>query len=184
MGFPGGSGQFSSVTQSCTTLCDPMDFSKPGFSVHHQLPELAQTHVHQVDDAIQPSHPLSSPSPPAFNLCQYQSLFFKKKLIYFNWRLITLQCCGGFLPYFDMNQPQVYLCSPSLWVVPVHWLWVPCFMHQTWTGDLFHIWQYTCFSAILSNHPTLSFSHRVQKSVLYICISFAVLHIGSLIPSF
>ena len=96
MGFPGGSGQFSSVTQSCTTLCDPMDFSKPGFSVHHQLPELAQTHVHQVDDAIQPSHPLSSPSPPAFNLCQYQSLFFKKKIIYFNWRLITLQCCGGF----------------------------------------------------------------------------------------
>ena len=56
MGFPGGSGQFSSVTQSCTTLCDPMDFSKPGFSVHHQLPELAQTHVHQVDDAIQPSY--------------------------------------------------------------------------------------------------------------------------------
>ena len=57
--------QFSSVTQSCLTLCDPMDFSMPGFIVHHQLPELAQTHVQWVDDAIQPSHPLSSPSSDA-----------------------------------------------------------------------------------------------------------------------
>ena len=60
--------QFSSVTQSCLTLCDPTDCRMPGFLVHHQLPELAQTHVHRVSDAIQPSHPLSSPSPPAFNL--------------------------------------------------------------------------------------------------------------------
>ena len=65
----------SSVAQSCLTLCDPMDCSTPGFSVHHQLPELAQTHVHRVSDAIQPSHPLSSPSPPAFNLSQHQALF-------------------------------------------------------------------------------------------------------------
>ena len=57
--------QFSSVTQSCPTLCDPMDCSTPGFPVHHQLLELAQTHVHWVGDAIQLSHPLSSPSPPA-----------------------------------------------------------------------------------------------------------------------
>ena len=57
--------QFSSVAQSCPTLCDPMDCSTPGFSVHHQLPELAQIRVHQVDDVIQPSHPLSSPSPPS-----------------------------------------------------------------------------------------------------------------------
>ena len=60
--------QFSLVTQSCPTLCDPMDCSMPGFPVHHQLPELTQTHVYQVSDAIQPSHPLSAPSPPAFNL--------------------------------------------------------------------------------------------------------------------
>ena len=66
--------QFSSVAQSCLTLCDPMDCSTPGFPVHHQLPELAQTHVHWVGDAIQPSHPLSSPSPPAFNLSQLQGL--------------------------------------------------------------------------------------------------------------
>ena len=67
--------QFSSVAQSCPTLCHPMDCSTPGFPVHHQLPDLAQTHVHRVDDAIQPFHPLSSPSPPALSLSQHQSLF-------------------------------------------------------------------------------------------------------------
>ena len=66
------SSQFSSVAQSCLTLCDPMDCSTPGFPVHHQLPELAQTHVHWASDAIQPPHPLSSPSPPALNLYQHQ----------------------------------------------------------------------------------------------------------------
>ena len=67
--------QFSSVAQSCPTLCDPMNRSTPGLSVHHQLPEFTQTHVHRVSDAIQPSHPLSSPSPPAPNPSQHQSLF-------------------------------------------------------------------------------------------------------------
>ena len=67
--------QFSSVAQSCPTLCNPMDCSITGFPVHHQLPELAQTHVHWVGNAIQPSHPLSSSSPPAFNLSQHQGLF-------------------------------------------------------------------------------------------------------------
>ena len=64
----------SSVAQSCLTLCDPMDCSTLGLPVRHQLLELAQTHVHPVGDASQPSHPLSSPSPPAFNLAQHQSL--------------------------------------------------------------------------------------------------------------
>jgi len=63
--------QFSSFAQSCLALCDPMDCSTPGFTVHHQLPELTQTHVNRVGDAIQPSHPLLSPSPPAFNLSQH-----------------------------------------------------------------------------------------------------------------
>ena len=67
--------QFSSVTQSCPTLCDPMNHSMPGLPVHHQLPEFTETHVHRVGDAIQPFHPLSSPSPPAPNPCQHQSLF-------------------------------------------------------------------------------------------------------------
>ena len=65
----------SSVTQSCPTLCDPMDCSTPGFPAHHQLLGFIQTHVHRVRDAIQPSHPLSSPSSPAFNLSQHQGLF-------------------------------------------------------------------------------------------------------------
>ena len=67
--------QFSSVAQSCPTLCDLMDCSTRGLPVHHQLPEPAQTHVHWISGAIQPSHPLSSPSPPAFNLSQHQGLF-------------------------------------------------------------------------------------------------------------
>ena len=67
--------QFSSVAQSCPTLCDPMNFSTPGLPVHHCYPEFTQTHIHRVGDAIQPSHPLSSPSPPALNPSQHQSLF-------------------------------------------------------------------------------------------------------------
>ena len=67
--------QFSSVAQSCSTLCNPMDFSTPGFHVHHQLPEFIQIHVYWVGDAIQPSHPLSSPSLLAFHLSQHQGLF-------------------------------------------------------------------------------------------------------------
>ena len=67
--------QFSSVTQSCPTLCDPMDCSTPGLPAHRQLPEFTQTRVHWVGDTIQPSHPLSSPSLPAFNLSQHRGLF-------------------------------------------------------------------------------------------------------------
>ena len=67
--------QFSSVAQSCPTLCDPMNRSTPGLPVHHQIPEFIQTHVHQVRDAIQPSHPLLFPSPPAPNPSQHHSLF-------------------------------------------------------------------------------------------------------------
>ena len=72
---PGKTVQFSSVTQSCPTLCDPMNRSTPGLLVHHHLPEFTQTHVHRVFDAIQPSHPRSAPSPPDPNPSQHQSLF-------------------------------------------------------------------------------------------------------------
>ena len=67
----------SSVTQSCPTLCNPLDCSTPGFPVHNQLPELAQTHIHQVNDAIQPSHHLSPPSSPALSLSLHQGIFQK-----------------------------------------------------------------------------------------------------------
>ena len=71
----GASAQFSSVAQLCPTLCDSTNRSTPGLPVHHHLQEFTQTHVHRVSDAIQPSHPLSSPSPPAPNPSQHQSLF-------------------------------------------------------------------------------------------------------------
>ena len=67
--------QFSSIPQLCRAFCGPMDCSMPGLPIHHQLLEPTQTHVHRISDAIQPSHPLSSPSPPAFNLSQHQGLF-------------------------------------------------------------------------------------------------------------
>ena len=67
--------QFSSVAQSCPTLCDPMNWSTPGLAVHHQHPESTETHVHWISDTIQPVHPLLSPSPPALNLSQHQGLF-------------------------------------------------------------------------------------------------------------
>ena len=74
----------SSVAQSCPTLCDPMNCNTPGLLVHHQLPEFTQTHVHWVSDAIQPSHPLSSTSPPAPNPSQHQSLF-KWVILHMRW---------------------------------------------------------------------------------------------------
>ena len=76
-------GYISSVAQSCLTLCNPMDCSTPGLPVHHQLLETSQTYVHCVGDAIQPSHPVSSPSPPALNLSQHQGLF--------NWSAVCIR---------------------------------------------------------------------------------------------
>ena len=122
-------------------------------------------------------------------------LFFKYKFIYFNWRLITLQYCIGFAIHQHestksvhmlsiLNPPPTSLPIPSLWVIPVHQPQASCILHRTWTGDSFYIWYYTCFNAILPNHPTLSLSHRVQKTVLYIWVSFAVLHTGLSLPSF
>ena len=120
-------------------------------------------------------------------------LFFKFKFIYFNWRLITLQYCIGFAIHQHESamgctrvpHPEpTSLPVPSLWVIPVHQPQASCLLHQTWTGDSFLIWYYTCFNAILPNHPTLSLSHRVQKTVLYIYVSFAVSHTGLLLPSF
>ena len=89
--------QFSSVTQSCPTLCDPMNRSTPGLPVHHQLPEFTQTHVHQVGDAIQLSHPLSSPSPPAPNPSQHQS-FPMSQLFAWGGQSTRLSALAPFIP--------------------------------------------------------------------------------------
>ena len=123
-----------------------------------------------------------------------QQVFFKYKFIYFNWKLITLQYCIGFAIHQHESTTGVHvfpILNPlpsslpvrSLWVIPVHQPQASCILHWTWTGDLFLIRYYTCFNAILPNHPTLALSHRVQKTVLDICISFAVSHTGLSLPS-
>ena len=125
----------------------------------------------------------------------FKKNFFKYKFIYFNWRLITLQYCIGFAIHQHesttgihmfpiVNPPPSSLPIPSLWVIPVHQPQVSCIMHPTWTGDSFHIWYYTCFNAILPNHPTLFLALRVQKTVLYLRVSFVVSHTGLSLPSF
>ena len=83
--------QFSSVTQSCLTLCNPMNCSTPGLPVHHQLLELTQIHVYPVSDAIQPSHPLSSPSPPTLNFSQSQGLFKRVSSLHQGSKLLEFQ---------------------------------------------------------------------------------------------
>ena len=83
-----------------------------------------------------------------------------------------------------LNPPPSSLPIPSIWVIPVHQPQASSIMHRTWTGDSFHTWYYTHFNVILPNHPTLSLSHRVQKTVLYISVSFAVSYTGLLLPSF
>ena len=87
--------QFSSVTQSCLTLCDPMDCSTPGLPVHHQLRESTQTHVH---GAIQPSHPLSSPSPPVLNLSQHHGLFLTNQFFASGGQSIGVSASASVLP--------------------------------------------------------------------------------------
>ena len=122
-------------------------------------------------------------------------IFVFYMFINFNWRLITLQYCIGFdihqhesttrIHVFPILKPPPFsLPLPSLWVIPVHQSLASSIMHWTWTGDSFQIWYYTCFNAILPNHPTLSLSHRVRKTVLYICLSFAVSCTGLSSPSF
>ena len=117
-----------------------------------------------------------------------------QKFIFLILFYLTLQYCIDFAIYQDesatgihvfpiLNPPPSSLPIPSLWVFPVHQPQASSIMHRTWPGDSFHIWYYTYFNAILPNHPTLSLSHRVQKTVLYVSVSFALSHTGLLLPS-
>ena len=115
--------------------------------------------------------------------------------IFISWMLITLQYCSGFCHTLTWIS-HGFTCVPHpnlpshlpLHPIPLGLPSAPgpntCLRHPTWAGDLFHPRSYTCFNAVLLKHPTLAFSHRVQKSVLYICVSFSVLHIGLALTSF
>ena len=143
-------------------------------------------------EALVTCHTLSSLKSSLSIPNKFKSKKEKFLLFFFNFFIIiffTLQYCIGFAIYQHasttgvhvfpiLNPPPTSLPIPSLWVIPVHQPQASCTLHRTWTGDSFLIWYYTCFNAILSNHPTLSLSHRVQKTVLYISVSFAVSYAG------
>ena len=121
--------------------------------------------------------------------------YFYFFLHFFKFYFLTLQYCIGFAIYQHesatgiqvfpiLNPPPSSLPIPSFWVVPVHQPQASSIVHRTWTGNSFHTWYFTWFNAILPNLPTLSLSHRVHKTVLYISVSFAVSYTGLLLPSF
>ena len=146
-------------------------------------PKIKSATVFTVSQSI--SHEVMGPDAMilVFWMLSFKPTFFFlgvlfKKIIYFNWRLITLHYCIGFAIHQHesamgvhvfpiLNPSPTSLPVPSLWIIPVHEPQASCIMHRTWTGESFHIWYYTCFNAILPNHPTLSLSHshRVQQTV-------------------
>ena len=105
--------QFSSVAQSCPTVCDPMNCRTPGLPVHHQLPEFAQTYVHWVGDAIQPSHPLSALVPPALNLSQHQGIFPMNRLFASGSQSIEVSASTSVLP---MNTQDWFPLGWTGWI--------------------------------------------------------------------
>ena len=146
--FISNSVQFSSVAQSGPTLCNPINCSTPGLPAHHQLPQLTQTHVHRVGDAIQPSHPLSSPSPPALSLSQHQGLFQSvssshqvAKVLEFQLQHQSFQCTPGLISprmdWLDLLAVQGILESPptsqfnSINSLALSFLYSPTHIH-TW----------------------------------------------------
>ena len=118
--------------------------------------------------------------------------FYNTFILFFYFTILYWFCCTStwichrYTRVPHPETPPTSLPIPSLWVVPVHHPQASSVMHRTWTGDSFHLWHYTCFSAILPNHPTpsLSLSLRVQKSTLHICVFFAASQTGSSLPSF
>ena len=136
--------QLTSAAQSCPTLCDPLDCSTSGLPVHHQLPELAQTHVHWVSDAIPPSHPLSPPSPPAFSLSSIRVFPVEGCTCRFMFSLLQSRCRIGaswgplWIPF--SSQSHFPSCLPNYW--QTHWFSISSISSsQKWNG----ITQYITF---------------------------------------
>ena len=152
---------FSSVAQSCLTLCNPMDCSIPGFPVIRHCPEFAQTHVHWVSDAIQPSHPLSSPSPPAFNLSQHQDLFPMSRLFTWAGQSIGASVLASVLPMNIQN-----------WLSRIDWFHLLA-VQGTLRSLLQHhsskepiLWHSACFMVQLS-HLYMTIGKTIAKELRY-----------------
>ena len=127
--------QFSSVAQSYLTLCDPIDYSRRGLPVHRQLLEFTQIHVHWVSDAIQPSHPLLSPSPPAFNLFQHQGLF----------RWVSSSHQVAKVLEFQLKLIHIYILSKThshtciLWILSLFFFWKRCKSPLKWISCFYNL---------------------------------------------
>ena len=141
--------EFSSVAQSCLTLCNPMDYSTPGLPVHHQLPELAQTHVHQVGDAIQPFHPLSSLSPPAMRRISMRYILDGNYHEHSHWEWPYYQCTS-FTILFLSHEPTCLFLSGNisktilnfLMRKAVSWLFLAPVSSSVYTSKVFLKWLY------------------------------------------
>ena len=173
MGVQFSSVQFSSVAQSCLTLCDPMNGSTPCLPVHHQLLEFTQTHVHRVSDAIQPSYPLSSPSPPAPNPSQHQSLVQwvnssheVAKVVEFQFRIIPSEEIPGLISFrvdwLDLLAVQGNLRS----LLQYH-------------GSKASIIQHSAFFTVQLSHPYITSGSRtfINPVFKYCCFTEENIHL-------
>ena len=148
---------FSSVTQSCRTLCDPLDCSTPGFPVHNHLPELAQSHVHWVGDGIKPSHPLLSLSFPAFNLSQHQSLFqWVSSLHQTHWKKLWCWERSYFVFIFRETPARKQQQSNILRLITASHLEYSFTIFLSWPKHLIERW--------LWENSSLSFSHLILNT--------------------
>ena len=163
--FPSiGSVQFSSVAQSCPTLCDPMNHSTPGLPFHHQLPESTQTHVHRVDDAIQPSHPLWSPSPPALNLPSFR-VFSSESELHICW----LKHWSFSLSISPSNDHSGLISFKTDWL---NLLEVPgtlkglSVVFSNITAQKYHFFLFSAFFIVQLSHPYMTTGKTIDVPLL------------------